>query len=109
MSAITVGAYDIAESFAAFSNHGPILDLLGPGVGIQSLSLSTAGQLELVTDSGTSLAAPHVSGAASVYLSENPTATPAQILQMLIDNARPIISAAPTSTTNLAGASTWMA
>jgi subtilisin family serine protease len=50
-SAITVGATSLNETPAGFSNHGSCVDIHAPGVG-----------------SGTSMAAPHVAGAAAVYL-----------------------------------------
>lgn len=80
--AITVGATDINDVFASFSNFGTLVDLLAPGVNITSAwnTSNTATN----TISGTSMAAPHVTGAAAVYLEANPGSTPAQVQSGLI-------------------------
>ena len=101
-SAITVGAYDINDSFAWFSNYGPVIDILAPGVNVVTIGLDQNDQLDLVRMDGTSLAAPHVAGAAIVYLAGNPTASPEAVRSALIDNARNDIGGAPTGTTNKA-------
>lgn len=69
----------VDDSFACFSNYGAGVDLMAPGVGI--LSTTPTG---LAQWSGTSMAAPHVSGAAALYLEDNPEATPAQVRDALI-------------------------
>jgi subtilisin family serine protease len=80
-SAITVGATTSSDSRATFSNFGPCLDLFAPGQGITSAwwTSNTATR----TDDGTSFAAPHVTGAAVLYLQRDPTATPAQVWSAL--------------------------
>lgn len=62
--AVTVGAIDAANRFAPFSNHGPAVDLLAPGVAVPTTFLNN----RVVRISGTSFAAPHVAGAALVHL-----------------------------------------
>jgi subtilisin len=66
---------DVDDTFADFSNYGPDVDLIAPGVCIYSTS--KLGGYE--TMSGTSMASPHVAGAAALYLSTHPGATPAQV------------------------------
>jgi subtilisin family serine protease len=84
-AAITVGASDIDDVQASFSNFGACVDLYAPGVDITS-SWSTT-DTATNTISGTSMATPHVTGAAALYLSENPAATPAQVAFALAANA----------------------
>ncbi|MFG2769262.1 S8 family peptidase [Streptomyces sp. NPDC048350] len=83
--AITVGATDSADKRASFSNYGTCVDLFAPGVSITSAWKD--GDTATNTISGTSMAAPHTAGAAALYLSANPTATPAQVSTALVNNA----------------------
>ena len=67
------------DFFASYSNFGTVVDIAAPGTNILStlpLSLSPTG---LGIKSGTSMAAPNVAGAAALFKSLNPTATPAQV------------------------------
>ncbi len=85
--AITVGATDSGDRRASFSNYGTCLDLFAPGVNITSAWKDS--DTATSTISGTSMAAPHTAGAAALYLSANPTATPAQVRDALVANATP--------------------
>ena len=80
--AITVGATDVNDGWASFSNFGAGVDILAPGVNITSAwnTSDTATN----TISGTSMAAPHVTGAAALYLEAHPGSTPAQVQAGLI-------------------------
>ena len=73
--ALTVAASDRNDARASFSNRGTCVDLFAPGVDITSDWL--AGGTNMI--SGTSMATPHVTGAAALYLSAHPSATPAQV------------------------------
>jgi subtilisin family serine protease len=67
------------DTFAFFSNFGPNVKLAAPGVDIFSTYNGTGYSL----DSGTSMAAPYVAGAAAVYKAQFPKATPAEVLSYL--------------------------
>jgi subtilisin len=72
---------DVDDTIADFSNWGADIDLIAPGVCI----LSTFPGGGLNTFSGTSMASPHVAGAAALFKSANPGATPAQVRTALIN------------------------
>ncbi|MCH7231024.1 S8 family peptidase [Glycomyces sp. L485] len=78
-SALTVAASAADDARADFSNWGSCVDLFAPGVDIESAYLLGLTQ----SLSGTSMAAPHVAGAAAVYLSTHPNATPGQVAAAL--------------------------
>lgn len=84
-SAITVGATDRKDARASFSNFGSALDLFAPGVAITSASY--ASNTAKATYSGTSMAAPHVAGAAALYLADHRKASPAQVSKALVAQA----------------------
>ncbi len=82
---LTVAATDKSDTEASFSSIGPCVDLYAPGVSITSAGISSDAAERV--DSGTSMAAPHVAGAAAVLLSRNPSMTPAQVSAALIDGS----------------------
>jgi subtilisin family serine protease len=83
--AITVAATGMTDARAPFSNWGKCVDVFAPGVEIRAASFN-GDNLSLVM-SGTSQAAPHVTGAVALYLSTHPDATPAQVTQALVAGA----------------------
>jgi subtilisin family serine protease len=84
-SALTVGSSTSSDARSSFSNWGSCVDLFAPGSSITAAwhTSDTATN----TISGTSMAAPHVAGAAAIHLGLNPTATPAAVGSALIDKA----------------------
>ena len=85
---VAVGASDGNGLPASFSSHGPNLDILAPGTGMYSTSWSVANQTAAYASniSGTSYAAPLVSGLLSRLLSQQPSATPLQLIASLTEN-----------------------
>jgi subtilisin family serine protease len=83
--AITVNASDRPDTRASFSNFGTCTDIFAPGVGITSAWMTS--DTATNTISGTSMATPHVAGAAALYLAGHPTASPATVASALIANS----------------------
>ncbi|GAA2273680.1 hypothetical protein GCM10010145_44760 [Streptomyces ruber] len=83
--AITVGATDDGDRRAAFSNWGRSLDVFAPGVSVTSAWNSD--DTARATHDGTSMATPHVAGAAALYLAHHPGDTPAQVSRSLVKAA----------------------
>ncbi|KKZ73195.1 S8 family peptidase [Streptomyces showdoensis] len=86
-AALTVGATDSSDAKPSWSNYGSVLDLFAPGVSITA-GWNT-GDTATNTISGTSMATPHVAGAAAVYLAGHTSATPAQVATALINGSTP--------------------
>lgn len=84
-NAITVGATTTTDARSSFSNFGTCLDIFAPGSSIVSDWASS--DVATASASGTSMASPHVAGAAALYRSFNPTHTPTQVASALTGNA----------------------
>jgi subtilisin family serine protease len=88
-SIISVAALDSAGQLAAFSNYGAAsVDLGAPGVGI----LSTVPGSSYASYSGTSMATPHVAGAAALLLALHPGWTQAELKAGLLSTTRSLAS-----------------
>ncbi|WP_172326718.1 S8 family serine peptidase [Mangrovicoccus sp. HB161399] len=84
---ISVAATDRDDAIAGFSNYGiTTVDVAAPGVGI----VSTVPGAGYAGKSGTSMAAPHVTGIAALILASEPWLTPAELRQRLIDSSDPV-------------------
>ncbi|WP_326724121.1 S8 family peptidase [Streptomyces sp. NBC_00243] len=92
-AAITVGATTSTDARASYSNYGSVLDIFAPGssivAGYNTSDTATA------TLSGTSMATPHVAGAAAIYLASHTSATPAQVSAALVAGATSNVVTSP--------------
>ena len=84
-NAITVGATTTTDARASFSNFGTCLDIFAPGSGVLSAWFSS--DTATATLSGTSMASPHVAGAAALYKQFSPGASAATVRNALVNNA----------------------
>lgn len=86
---LAVAATDHADALASFSCYGlESVDMAAPGVDI----VSTSSGQDFRTLSGTSMATPHVSGAAALIKARFPALSAAELKQRLMYGADPIAS-----------------
>lgn len=84
-NAITTGSTTTSDARSSFSNFGTCVDIFAPGSGILSAWFSST--TATATLSGTSMASPHVAGAAALYKQANPSASSTTIRNALVNNA----------------------
>ena len=97
--ALTVGSTTSSDAKSSFSNHGDCVDIQAPGSSIKSdwVGSTTA----TATISGTSMASPHVAGAAALVLGNNGSLTPSGVASALIANATSnVVTGLPPGTAN---------
>ncbi|MEV6308383.1 S8 family serine peptidase [Streptomyces sp. NPDC051840] len=93
-SALTVGAVDRKDRTASFSSRGPSADgmsakpdIASQGVDVVAARAGGRGDLAYQSMSGTSMATPHVAGAAALLAQQHPDFTPAQLKAVLTASA----------------------
>jgi subtilisin family serine protease len=82
-AAMTISATDRTDTKASWANYGSCVDWFAPGVSITSAWYSS--DTATNTISGTSMATPHTTGVAALYLQGNPTASPATVRTTLFN------------------------
>ncbi len=91
---IAVGAVDQSDTVADFSNSGPALDIVAPGVGVLSTyscdAAGDCGSYWYAWMSGTSMAAPHIAGAAALVLQSHPGFSVDQVKDALYSTAKDV-------------------
>ena len=98
-SAITVGATTISDARASYSNYGSCLDIFAPGSSITSSWFNSDSGTNTI--SGTSMATPHVAGAAALLRAAHADWTATTVIQALISNATPsVVTSAGTGSPN---------
>ncbi|MFD8827850.1 S8 family peptidase [Streptomyces sp. NPDC059605] len=101
-AALTVGAVDRDDSLAPFSSRGPRLtdrvakpDVTAPGVGIvaaraEGTTMGAPVDAEYIASSGTSMATPHVAGAAALLAQQHPDWDATRLKDALVSTAHPV-------------------
>jgi serine protease len=84
-NAITVGSTTSTDARSSFSNYGSCVNIFAPGSSIKSAWYTS--NTATNTISGTSMASPHVAGAAALYLGSNPSASPATVRSAIYNKA----------------------
>ncbi|KAF2762816.1 serine endopeptidase [Pseudovirgaria hyperparasitica] len=81
-SAITVGAVDTTWATAEFTNYGPLVDVMAPGVDVTSAWIGSNNATRTI--SGTSMACPHVVGLALYLMAHEGLTTPKAVTERIV-------------------------
>jgi subtilisin family serine protease len=100
LEAMTIGATGKTDAKASWSNYGPCVDWFAPGVGIKSAWIGSTSATNTI--SGTSMATPHTTGVAALYLAANPGASPQQVRDALYDaTTKGVVTSSSTANNHL--------
>ncbi len=83
--AITVAATNATDTRPQWTNYGACIDIFAPGSSVVSSTFDS--DTSFGSKSGTSMATPHVAGAAALVLQQAPGATPAQVRDILVNGS----------------------
>jgi len=98
--AMTIGAPSKTDAKTSWSNYGSCVDWFAPGNGIKSAWNSNDDATNTI--SGTSMATPHTTGVAALYLQANPAATPQQVRDGLFAaTTKGVVTSSNTANNNL--------
>jgi len=82
-NAITVGATTSQDVRSSFSNWGRCVDIFAPGTTITAAWIGPRDAIRTI--SGTSMASPHIAGAAAIILGRKPSLSPKEVRDTIID------------------------
>ncbi|KAF9493009.1 peptidase 1 [Pleurotus eryngii] len=98
-SAITVGASNIADARASFSNYGAVVDVFAPGQDVISSWIGSDDATNKI--SGTSMATPHVAGLVAYLISVHGNKAPAEIEALVVElSSKGALAGIPSGTAN---------
>jgi subtilisin family serine protease len=86
-AAMTIGATSSTDAKTSWSNYGPCVDWFAPGLSIKSAWIGSSTATNTI--SGTSMATPHVAGAAALVWSRGDVTSNQQVVAILLDSADP--------------------
>lgn len=96
---IVASSMNATDYFSSFSNSGSCITVAAPGDSI--LSAWGGGDSQYAVASGTSMATPHLTGVAALYMQANPSSTPSQLRDsMMCSASNNLMYSVPTSTPN---------
>jgi PKD repeat protein len=98
--AFTVGATNSTDTKTSWSNYGNCVNIFAPGASITSAWYTSNSATNTI--SGTSMASPHVAGAAALYFQSNPGASAQQIYDLLTEySTKNIVNSSKTTSNHL--------
>jgi subtilisin family serine protease len=98
--AMTISATDKSDKKASWANYGNCVDWFAPGVSITSVWHTS--DTATTTISGTSMATPHTTGVAALYLQSNPAASPQQVRDAIyVKTTKNIVTSSRTANSHL--------